>query len=116
MKKVMYWIPRIIALIYALLPITAAVIDSFRLGMNNKGFLIFASISLFLGFIGLTAHKWPKVGGLLFCGLGIIIIIGASKTDIGVDWSGILFGGIPMITAGILFINEGFNKSKSKAK
>lgn len=115
MKKVLYWIPRIITwlLTIALLVIfTGALVV--RCGATE---LIDLTIPLGLALISFLAWKIPLFGGIAFTILGgSLIVYSAFGQAGGVNLSQILIIGLPILISGVLFLIEGAKERKNNKK
>jgi type II secretory pathway component PulF len=106
MKKIIYYLPRALAiLIVAFLSIF--ILEGFGPEYGWQDSLMHLLVALIALGAAIAAWKWPKIGGWIFVLLGLkyLLII---FTPQGL-WNGAIIGGIPLIT-GILFLIEGFRK------
>ncbi len=102
-KKFVYWLPRILGILFALF-ISIFALDAFGEGIPFLdavvGFLIHLAPTYIVIAVLLIAWKWGLVGGILFILAGLFYIFFANE----MHWSAYLLIGGPPILIGILFI------------
>ena len=102
-KKFLYWLPRILGILFALF-ISIFALDAFSEGIPFPeamvGFLIHLVPTYIIIIILLIAWKWGLVGGILFIFAGVFYMVWMHN----LHWSAyLLIGGLPILI-GILFI------------
>lgn len=100
MKKNLYYLPRILAVLVTLF-FSLFILEGFGPGFGWQDSLIHFLLALVL--LGTTVLAWrqPKVGGPLFTILGIGFMIFFHPFW----WNGLLIGGVPLLS-GLLFLSE----------
>ncbi|MBT4630853.1 hypothetical protein HOC06_01360 [Candidatus Woesearchaeota archaeon] len=103
MKKVLFWLPRILTIIFILF-ISVFSLDVFS---EYSGLELLLALfmhlipSLILTALLVVAWKWEKIGGILFILLGIGFFIFFSGYDMQI---GALITTLPALVVGILFL------------
>lgn len=107
MKKLLYYLPRVLSILIAVL-FGVFILEGFTSGFGWADSLAHALTTLLVILATIVAWKWPKVGGFVFVLFGLMYLVMIRRGD---SLSGLIFGGVPVL-AGILFLIEGFRKSK----
>jgi len=110
MKKALYWIPRILAIMFIVF-VSLFALDIFGMGLGFWGTIVGLIIHLIPSFILIIAllisWKWEHIGGIIFILLGIAYIILVR---------GRIMSGLPIVIfsflVGILFLISYFLKKK----
>lgn len=103
MNKVVYWVPRILAILFI------AFISLFALDVFNEysgwtialALLIHLIPSIILIIFLVVAWNWEKIGGVIFIALGIIF---GFAFDAFEYWLGFLLLVLPQFIIGVLFL------------
>lgn len=104
MKKIIYWLPRILAVLITLF-FGIFIWEGFGYNFTWRDSLIHFLTTLILIIITAAAWKYPRIGGWIFIAFGIFSLFFFRP----LLWIGLLIGGI-LIIAGILFLNERIKK------
>ena len=114
-KKFIYWLPRILGILFALF-ISIFALDAFGEGIPFTeavvGFLIHLIPTYIVIAVLLIAWKWEWVGGTLFVFAGFFYIFGANN----MHWSAYVVIAGPPILIGILFIIAHFSSKSTHRK
>lgn len=102
-KKLLFWVPRILAILFALF-VSLFAFDVFgpgqSLGEMLLGFLIHLIPTYLIVIALIVAWRWERVGAILFVGLGLLYILWMR----GMHWSAyLIMAGIPCLI-GLLFL------------
>lgn len=103
MKRVLFWSPRILALLFAAF-ITIFALDVFGKGYSFEELLVSLAMHLIPTALVLTAliagWRWPWAGALLFAALGVgYLLLGRGRTQ----WSNYLIVSGPAFFIAVLF-------------
>lgn len=109
MEKFIYYLPRALAiLIIALLSIF--ILEGFDPEFGWQDSLMHLLITLAALGATVVAWKWPKIGSWFFVLFGLSFLLPMVFYN-AQPWSGLIMGGVPLLI-GVLFLIEGFKKSK----
>jgi hypothetical protein len=124
-KKYLYWIPRILSIIFILF-ISIFSFDVFDAGLGFfetiLGLFMHLIPSFILLIILLISWKYELVGGIVFFLFGILLFTRALLTALtsSIEWSAFLYSSLlivaPAFLIGILWILNWKNKKKLKNK
>jgi hypothetical protein len=115
-KKVLYWTPRVLGLLFAIF------ISLFALDVFMEGYSFWETIWAFFMHLIPTAifllalaiaWRWEWIGGVLFILLGILYIVLFWEPD---GWEVYLIISGPLFLLGTLFLLDGFIKRENQFK
>ena len=107
MKKVIFYLPRILAIIIVAF-FALFILEGFSPGFTWQDSIAHLSVTLIVLAAATIAFKWPKIGGWLFTIFGLLFIFFNSRHEL----TGLIIGLVPLIT-GMLFLLNGFSKKGS---
>lgn len=107
MKKFLFWLPRVLAILIVIF-FALFILEGFGPDFGWQASAAHAVVALIALGATILAWKRPQVGGWLFVAFGIYYLSMAFNSW---EWTGLLVGGVPLLT-GILFLVEGFGKKK----
>lgn len=110
MKKIIYWLPRILAIILALF-FAVFISEGFSEGFSWQDSFMHLIPTLVIVGITIFSWKYPRLGAWFFIALGIAFIFFFRPFF----WTGILLALLPL-AAGILFLIEGLKAKKTFPK
>ena len=114
-KKFLYWLPRILGILFALF-ISIFALDAFSEGIPFPeaiaGFLIHLIPTYIMIAILLIAWKWGVVGGILFILAGVFYMVWMHN----LHWSAFLLIGGPPILIGTLFITAHLSSKRARKR
>jgi len=108
MKKVMYYLPRILGLLITAF-FALFILEGFDPQFGWQSGLAHLAVAVVALGATILAWKKPRIGGWLFIAFGLWYLITALH---GEWWSGLITGGVPLAT-GLLFLWDGY-KNKQK--
>jgi len=111
MKKVLYYLPRVIVSLLTL-ELIVVLLDGIFTEFNWRNTLILLIPTLGVLAATILGWKYPKVGGIIFSILGLVVIVMTLITPQQFEWQPVVFLGAPIFLAGILFLAEGFGRPK----
>lgn len=105
MKKFIYYLPRVLAIMtFAFFAIF--ILEGFSPDFGWQDSLSHALVALLVLISTVVAWKWPKIGGWIFVLFGLKF----ASAIFSQEWlSGLVIGGVPLLT-GTLFLVEGYRK------
>ncbi|MDD4412512.1 MAG: hypothetical protein PHR00_02600 [Patescibacteria group bacterium] len=110
MKKVIYYLPRILAICIVLF-FGVFILEGFGEGFNWRDSVVNLVVTLIIAGITLVAWKRPQIGSWFFIVLGLFF----SFFFHPLFWVGFTIGGITFVT-GILFLFDSFTNKTFKSK
>jgi len=110
MKKFIYYLPRILAILIVAF-LAPFILEGFGPEFGWQDSLYHLIITLIVLGATILAWKRSKIGGWIFILLGLLIYLNLIFRQQW--WGGIIIGGIPLLT-GILFLTEGFRKNNKE--
>jgi len=111
MKKILYYLPRVLSILIVSF-FAVFILEGFGPDFGWQDSVMHGILALVVLMITFIAWKWPKIGGWIFIILGMRFLLGIFTRD---WWSGLIVGGVPLIT-GILFLIQGFKNINNKTK
>jgi len=109
-KKILYWLPRIVAILFILF-ISMFAFDVFSeyslLGEILVALFMHLVPSFFLVAAAVIAWRWPIVGGVLFIVLGLFSVVFFNTYD---EVLSLLLISTPPVILGLLFIRHGWHR------
>lgn len=108
-RRLLYYLPRVItALIIALLYLVP-IAESLTRGADLRGDLVYVLQATPVTLIAILAWKKPKIGGFVFTAIGLLLVAMMVRSSRGIEWLALIVLGIPILSAGILFLIEGLS-------
>lgn len=112
-RKLLYWFPRIVALLFSLLIIFFA-ISVIGQGFSWATFVLALIPGLILIITTIIAWRYEVAGGTIFVLLGVLYLLIAMGTNISAD-AVLIMSGIPIFTGALFVLDNTIDARPAKA-